>query len=1458
MMRKATFRSTTDQIKDYNDFAFQNYLCTFADKSRTMNERERSNTQTTDASHETLKSRLSETQKAVWTYCHLHPHTPAYHICMSFGPYPGLDIQRLKTATERAVNNHPIVKATLTTDNEGEPLMVRHDDMPPVVEALETTDDEAEEVRRRFCVPLDFEGGRLYNLLILKTDSGVSLLANFHHTIFDGISMNILLNDISAAYAGMPMRQEDDDLFDVVRKESERRMTAEYDAARQWHETTFPNTPIRSLPPADRYDAGGQQTTFEIFPTNITTEQWETICRQTGYSGNIVSLTAFALFLGCFTGENEVRFSTVFHGRHGKSMQHTVGMMVQTIPVGARWDSKTRLQDMMRDMRWQQARCMVNDIHPFSEVRKHCGGFGEVSFIYQGNTAPQHTFCGFPLKKKFIMPNVSGTSLAIELWFEGDRLDLYAEYDAAIYSREMVVGMIKCMEQVLGSIAKAETVGDIRFVDEQMTARLDALNDTGETPDVSTNVIDMFRHWAATTPNAIAVKDNKRQLSYAQLNAMSDRLAAVLHTTGVGRGSVVALMLPRDATIPLATLAVLKSGAAYLPCPTTEPEAVTREQWEDSEASLIITTDDMIQQAGRIKGPMLSLDIDTMASNTDTEVAEIENDAAPDDLFALFYTSGSTGKPKAVRITHGNVTAYCQWYHDYFQPHTGTVIGAYNTFSFDASISDIFTTLSSGATLVMVPEEMKNDIRALAEYIRENDIEIIDMPTQIGRLFAMHEQCASLRHIVLGGEAVTPFKPAHDYCIYNQYGPTETTVAVTVYRLTGEEKNVPIGTAINGVRLYVVDSMGRRVPIGAPGELWIAGSQVAAGYHKRQEETTATFTDNPFCKEKPFHRVFRTGDIVRYRPDGMLEFLGRRDGMVKIRGFRVELNAVETALRNCTDIEEAAATTFPDGHGGLQIAAFLVSQKDINITKVRQEMLQRLPAAMVPVTMQQIDRLPLTNSGKVDRRSLPQPDMTDDDTFCEPENPTERTICEVFANVLGKERVSADADFFIAGGTSITAVHVLMQLEKKGITVEYADIFRHPSARQLARWVDSGKSENNIDKGADDTSQLQERIAANNAACLDSNDVHELHDVLLTGATGFLGIHVLDELLSHGVNKVWCVVRRTGDETPRKRLLDMLHHYFGTKHDSRFASVVEIIEGDLTNTETFRSIETIESDRLTVINCAAIVKHFAPKDIMERINVEAVNRLGIFCTRHNALLIHISTLNTVMPTGDGGLGTDQKVTETSFSPLPATANPYTTTKWNAEHLLLKAAEKGLRMKIMRMGNLSPRLADGMLQYDYEQNASLNWLRIVALTLCCPLGYLNAPVEFTPVDEAAKAVITLSETSANGNVFHVFCPPKLRVADVIDALDHCGIKVEIVPEEVFAQHLLALSEDDSAGQSLAVAKETASFGTPTFCWDNDFTMQVLARQGHVMPVISHQYAERLIETLSNNGFLTTHN
>lgn len=1377
-------------------------------------------------------SKLSEAQKAVWTYCHVHRGTPAYHICMRFGPFPDLDIQRLKAAAERAIDNHPIVKARLVTDSDGEPLMVRHDDEQPIVETIVTNDAEEKMTVRRFAVPLDYDGGRLYRLLIIKTESGLSLLANFHHTVFDGISMNILLGDITDAYEGNTPKPEADDLFDVARKERERRQTADYDAARLWHEATFPRTALRSMPPPDRHDASEPMPKFEIFHTDITTEQWHDICHRAGQSANIVSLTAFAVFLGCFTGEDEVRFSTVFHGRHGKSMQHTVGMMVQTIPVGARWDGKTRVADLMRDMRWQQARCMVNDIHPFSEVRKLCGGFGEVNFIYQGNTQPQQHFCGFPMKKEFIMPNMSGSALAMELWFEEGRLDLYVEYNAALYSREMVGEMAKCLEHVLRNIASAETVGDIRLADDDTTARIDAFNDTKNTHDAPQNIIELLRHWAKATPEAMAVSDGRRRLTYAELDEQSNRLAATLKAKGAQRGDVVALLLKRDISMPLCTIAVLKTGAAYLPCSTASPDAVLNEQWLDSEAKILVATSLLKHRAEQFNGTVLTIDDDDFNIDGNTKGNFSDVDIRPNDLFALFYTSGSTGKPKGVRISHGNVAAYCQWYRDYFQPREGTVIGAYNTFAFDASITDMFTTLSSGATLVIVPEQAKNDIRSVAQFIDREHIEIIDLPTQIGRLFAMHERCSSLRHIVLGGEAVTPFKACRDYNIYNQYGPTETTVAVTIHRMQDGEQHVPIGKPITAVRLYVVDSCGRRVPIGAPGELWIAGSQVAEGYHKRPEETTATFTKNPFCDEPPFDRVFRTGDMVRYRGDGTLEFLGRKDGMVKIRGFRVELGAVEAALRNCQDVEEAAATTFTDNNGALQIAAFLVAQKPLDFAMIRQEMLSRVPAAMVPLTMQQTDTLPLTPTGKVDRKALPKPDITVIEEYSEPKNDTERAICEVFAQVLGKERVGAETDFFSAGGTSITAVHVLMQLEKRGIKVQYADIYGHPTARRLAEWINSERKEERNGIVGDDLALPEKAIAAGNYACLNSNEREVLHNVLLTGATGFLGIHILAELLAHNINKVWCVVRRTGEESARKRLLGVLNHYFGTKHNSRFEECVELVEGDLTDTATLRSIEKVTDCKTTVINCAAIVKHFAPREQLESVNVKAAAMLADICTRSGARMVQISTLNTAMPNG----------------------NPYSTAKRKAECLLQNDATKGLKCSIMRMGNLSPRLTDGMLQEGYEGNASLNWLRLVAVTGCCPKPYLSMPAEFTPVDVAAHAVVSLAEMPATGCVFHVFCPPTQCVADVIGVMQDCGINVETVEKEVFEQRLHRLQDNKKATLSLAVAAETRSFGIREQWRDDDFTKQMLMRCGNEMPPLPHGYIERTIKELARNGFL----
>lgn len=1401
----------------------------------------------------TATSRLSEAQRAVWTYCHVHHGTTAYHICMRFGPFPDIDISRLKAATELALDNHPIVKARLKTDNEGEPTMERHDDEPSMVETVIASDSEENDILNRFCVPLDYDGGRLYRLLILKTERGTSLLANFHHTIFDGISMNILLNDISAAYEGKPILPETDDLFDIARKERERRKTADYEAARLWHAQTFPKTTIRTMPPADVYDADSAMPSMERLRTGITISQWNDICNKAGQSGNIVSLTAFALFLGCFTGESEVRFSTVFHGRHGKSMQRTVGMLVQTIPVSAQWNGKTRLTDLMHDIRWQQARCMLNDIHPFSEVRKECGGFGNVNFIYQGNTAPQQHFCGNPMKKEFIMPNMSGSALAVEMWFEDGFLDLYAEYDAAIYSRETVVGMMKCLERMILCMGTARRVADISLADDAMLARLDGFNDTGKTASTGQNITEQFRHWAKTKPNAIAVIDGKRMISYGQLNRITDHMAATLRNIGVERGDVVALLMPRDASMVVATLGVLKCGAAYLPCSLDVPAKITAKQLIDADIILPITTNSILGEIGLLGGFKMTIDIDLLLKNDDEEIYETETNISQDDLLALFYTSGSTGKQKAVRITHGNVSAYCDWYHKYFQPKEGTVIGAYNTFTFDASITDMFTTLLSGATLAIVPEEIKNDIRAVGEYVNEWGIEIIDMPTQIGRLFAMHESCPSLRHIVLGGEALTPFKPCRDYNIYNQYGPTETTVAVTIHRMEDDEKCVPIGKAISGVRLYVVDSCGRRVPIGAPGELWIAGNQVAEGYHKRKTESAKRFTKNPFCTEKPFDRVFRTGDIVRYRGDGSLEFLGRKDGMVKIRGFRVELSAVEAALRKCSGVEEAAATTFVNSDGTQEIAAFLVSQKALDISTVRQEMLQRVTAEMVPIAMQQIESLPLTTSGKVDRRALPMPEFTADDDYTAPQNDREREICEVFAHVLGLERVSADADFFILGGTSITAVHVVMQLEKHGIKVEYADIYSHPTAQRLAKWIASDKQVETDDSDIDELAALLSAVAKSNNECLESLETVPLHDVLLTGATGFLGIHILAVLLARNINNVWCLVRRVNGMSGHDRLFAALHHYFGTKHDKRFEEKVQTIEGDMTMAATFHRLEGIESRDLTVINCAAMVKHFAPKELMERINVDAVNLLADYCMHHNARLIHISTLNAMMPADDGVFSESQAITESTFTPLHSSANPYTVTKRKAENMLLKAVERGLNCKIMRMGNLSSRLSDGMLQKGFQHNAAINWLRILAVTGCCPQSLMDAPVEFTPVDVAASAVMSLAETFGSGNVFHVFCPPMLSVGDVVRAMNRCGMNVVTASDEVFAQRLQTLQDNERDGQALAVARETRSFGTPLFCWNNDFTLKVLANHAQSMPNLPPHYIENLIKELSNNSF-----
>jgi len=1304
---------------------------------------------------------LSDTQYAVYAYCKAHLENAVYQICMKFGPFHGIDARRLKFAVETVIDRHPIFKVRIVNYSNGAPAMQRNDDEPPIVDIF----DDFQQFQNTISIH-----GRLYNIAVVGDANCCVLIICVHHLIFDGYSMNVFIDEISTAYLGGKIIPEKFSFFDVAAHEKSLKNSEVYINAKNFFLKEFPPVSVRTFPPYDRH-GGVFKPSFMIRQLPVTLQDWQKICDKIGFSGNVVSTVVFTMVLGCFCGEDEARFSTVFHGRHSKDVERTIGMLVKTIPVSASWRGDENIIDLMRRIRCQSARCMVNDIFPFSEIKKNCGGFADISFVYQGNTRYTPELCGQPLVLSFITPSYTGSSLSMELWFGQSNLEMSVEYDGSKYSPQLVENMIDAFSAAITKIETATIIREIQFLSPSMSEKLNNFNADACAPIVD-DVIEMFENIVAKFPSAIAVKYLGKQLTYKELDILTNRLANHLTSRGIGAGKRVAIMTERSEMLAVLPLAVLKTGAAYVPLSPEYPEEVLKIQLELCKADILLRDKDL-----------------------DFNFSDAPPQKTARKEFAIFFTSGSTGKPKGVKIAHKNVAAYCQWYHRFFKPQRDTVIAAYNNFSFDAFITDVFPALTSGATVAIVPQNIKKDLSALAEFCDDNKVNIIDLPTQIGRIFAENKRCKTLRHIVLGGEAVAPFHNCGNYHIYNQYGPTETTVAATIYKIHGNETVIPIGKPLDCVKIYVVDNFGRRVPVGAIGEIWIAGAQVADGY-LNVDDNCNKFIVNPFDDNPGFAKVFRTGDFGRWREDGNLEFLGRRDNLVKIRGYRVEISELESTLKQIDGVSDAAATTFEDSIGSLQISAFVVGKPRLDLAEIRQKLSRKLPPQMLPQSLQQIDILPITPNGKIDRKCLPKPQLQQPSTVTKPKTDLEKIICKAFADALAMDEISADANFFEIGGTSISAMQVVVNLENIGIKIKYADIFEHPTAQGLAQlWsADSSFAEHNkdaassIDKQSVSSTIDKQSVSSSidkksvytpilkNADCLQNPNPQPLGDIILTGATGYFGAHLLNELIKYNPQKIYCIVRQKDGISASERIEKITTHYFGKS----FLDRIQVIDGDISNSQIFKQLDSIDTKNTTIINCAAIVKYFAEPKLMQAVNVDAVKYLTDLCLRRGWGFVQISTLSVENVKND--------------------SVPYVRSKFQAEQIALDAAVNGLKLKIIRLGSLAPRSTDGVFQINADDNSVMNFLNVVRRLGCYPENIENQHFDIMPVDYAARDAANIILDGDSSGLFNVCNPQKVTIGEVIDAkkisaeeflqrLNVLPQKVRL-PIEVFIQKLFS--------------------------------------------------------------------
>ena len=830
----------------------------------------------------------------------------------------------------------------------------------------------------------------------------------------------------------------------------------------------------------------------------------------------------------------------------------------------------------------------------------------------------------------------------------------------------------------------------------------------------------------------------------------------------------------------------------------------------------------------------------------------------PENLAYMIYTSGSTGKPKGVMLEQRNLLNLIEYILMTRKLTPDDIVAEFASFCFDASVIDLFAPLTAGAVLYILPESIRKDAVAVGKFIKEEKITTATFPTQMGELVAeLLDDAPSLKFVTLGGEKFKYYRD-RTYQMINGYGPTENTVSSTEFWVDKQYDNIPIGKSQRNIRSYIVDENMKRLPVGASGELCHAGRQIARGYHNLPEKTASVFVENPFSVCDEDKRLYRTGDMVRMKGDGNIEYIGRIDSQVKIRGYRIELGEIEGALLKHDKVKNAAVIVIEKG-GNKYITAYYTGEI-IPEDELKLFLNPLIPDYMMPSFFVHLEKMPVTPGGKIDKKALPVPEVTTtaSTAYVEPVTAVQIKLCEIFEKALGIEKVGIEDNFFELGGSSLTASKVAVMCLSKNISIVYADIFKYPTIRELSAIVDNSEAFENPQSENEFSSynynRIQSVISGNVEENVNQVTKEEIGDIMITGATGFLGIHVLKAYLDNYDGKVYCLVRKGKYESMEKRMMHMLMYYFDNPCQELFGERIICVDGDITSKEQVEKFADYKFN--TIINCAACVKHFAAGDVLEKINVHGVENLIEFCKNSGRRLIQISTVSVAGEGSDGVPPMSRVFNENDLYIGQNITNEYIRTKFLAERAVLEAVSSGLDGKVIRVGNLMSRNSDGEFQINFITNGFLRSLRGYEAVGKFPIGAMHEVTEFSPIDSTALAVLKLVQTDRRFTVFHACNSHHIYMADLIYAMRSHGFDIDIVSDEEFeaAVKEFAKNSDDSDVVSGLIAYTAHNENEIyTLDYSNRFTAQVLYRLDYKWPVTDDRYLESAIEALDRLAF-----
>jgi amino acid adenylation domain-containing protein/thioester reductase-like protein len=1024
------------------------------------------------------------------------------------------------------------------------------------------------------------------------------------------------------------------------------------------------------------------------------------------------------------------------------------------------------------------------------------------------------------------------------------------------------------------ALYQAKAQGRDRFVLFSTSLEQSSLNSLEDTMS-NFSIHELIEGQVSTTPDAVAVIFGEQRLTYRELNEKANQLAHYLRKLGVKPEVLVGVYLDRSLELIIALVAILKAGGAYLPLDISYPIDRLRLMVEDAQASILLTQSHLLERLSEIETRSLCLDVEAgviaqySSDNPQSEVT-LEN------LAYVIYTSGSTGRPKGVAMPHCALVNLLAWQNQQSSVAIGSRTLQFTPISFDVSFQEIFSTLSSGGTLVLISETTRRDPVKLLKFLDKAAIERLFVPfVSLRQLAEAIEREGilpkNLKEVITAGEQlrITPslanwFAQMPNCTLHNHYGPSETHV-VTSYTLTGKPQTwstlPPIGQPLPNTQIYLLDSRLQPVPAGVSGEIYIGGVCLAREYLNCAELTAERFIHNPFS-QNPEERLYKTGDLARYLSDSNIEYLGRIDQQVKIRGFRIEPGEIEGLLEQHPQVREAVVMTRENPLGDKCLVAYITPLATVShagelagsfARNLRQFVRSQLPDYMVPSAFVVLEEFLLTPSGKVDRRALPIPQWTrvSEETYVAPRTIVETKLAQVWSQLLSIEKIGIYDNFCELGGNSLLAIQLVYRVsEAFNQELPLENFLEKPTIAGMAETIEALCH-------TEPTERLHQNLEAETA--LDSSIYPQptlaqpIPEIFLTGATGFLGAFFLYELLQQTRADIYCLIRASKLEEARARIQSALKRY--SLWDDSFDSRIVLVLGDLT--QPYLGINPAQFARLAekidvIYHCGAWVNVVYPYSALKAANVLGTQEVLRLATQTRIKPVHfISTVDVFANTTDGTIRT---ITEKdAIGDSSRLGNGYAESKYVAEKLVMAAASRGLPVSIYRPSNI----------IGHSQTGIGSTKSFIALMFkgCLQMGMapdLKAMINLVPVNFVTRAITNLSQQQKPcGLAFHLVNPKPIEWQELLSWMTRKGYSLEQVSYQSWCEQLLKLVADGSDNVLVPLEKVVA----------NRHLLQKLLGAFHfengnsldrtlVCPPVNDELLETYFAYLTQSGLLTS--